>query len=63
MWTEKLGNYLIDVSKYVLTGVVIASIFKDIGESKPLLYWVGSTVAVAILILGLVLTNKKKETK
>ena len=24
MWKEKLGNYLIDVSKYVLTGLVFA---------------------------------------
>ena len=27
MWKEKLGAYLIDVSKYVLTGIVIASLF------------------------------------
>ena len=32
MWKEKLGGYLIDVSKYVLTGVVIASLFKDMGD-------------------------------
>lgn len=34
MWKEKLGGYLIDVSKYVLTGVVIASLFKDMGDSN-----------------------------
>ena len=34
MWKEKIGNYLIDISKYVLTGVVIAAFFKDFGESK-----------------------------
>ena len=34
MWLEKLGNYFIDVSKYILTGVVITSFFKDFGESK-----------------------------
>jgi hypothetical protein len=28
MWEEKLGNYLIDISKYVLTGVVISSLFR-----------------------------------
>ena len=38
MWQEKLGGYLIDVSKYVLTGVVIASLFRDLGESKLLIY-------------------------
>lgn len=33
MWKEKLGNYLIDISKYVLTGIVIASLFKDLGDN------------------------------
>lgn len=33
MWIEKLGAYLIDVSKYVLTGVVIASFFKSFEEN------------------------------
>ena len=31
MWQEKLGNYLIDISKYVLTGVAISTLFKDFG--------------------------------
>jgi len=61
MWKEKFGNYLIDISKYVLTGVVISSLFKDFGEKKFLVYGVGIIVAVLALILGLVLTNKKKE--
>lgn len=34
MWKEKLGNYLIDISKYVLTGIVIASLFKDVEDKK-----------------------------
>ena len=37
MWKEKLGNYLIDISKYVLTGIVISSLFKDFGENKYLI--------------------------
>ena len=27
MWKEKLGNYLIDISKYVFTGVIVSSFF------------------------------------
>ena len=27
---DKLGDYLLDVSKYVLTGVVITSLFSNI---------------------------------
>ena len=30
MWKEKLGNYLIDVSKYVLTGIVIREPLKTL---------------------------------
>ena len=60
MWKEKLGNYLIDVSKYVLTGVVISSFFKDFGESRFLVYGLGIVVAILALIFGLFFTNKKK---
>ena len=59
MWLENLGNYFIDVSKYVLTGVVITSFFKDFGESKWTIYGIGTAFAIIILIVGLILTNKK----
>ena len=61
MWKEKLGNYLIDVSKYIFTGV--ASLFKDMEDNKWLIYGLGFTSSILALIAGLVLTNKKKEDK
>ena len=61
MWKQKLGAYLIDVSKYVLTGIVIASLFKDLGESKLLIYVLGLLVACSTLLAGLILSNKKEE--
>ena len=66
MWKEKLGNYLIDISKYVLTGVVISSLFKDFGESRYFIYGIGFIISVLTLISGLILTNiilKRKEEK
>lgn len=60
MWKEKLGNYLIDVSKYIFTGVVITSMFKDFGN-KISLYVVGLALSIVTLALGLVLTNKVSE--
>ena len=63
MWKEKLGNYLIDVSKYNFTGVVVASLFKDMEDNKWLIYGLGFTSSILALIAGLVLTNKKKEDK
>ena len=60
MWTEKLGNYLIDVSKYFLTGVFVASLIKDLEDSRWLIYALSGTVSVILLLLGLILSNKKK---
>jgi len=61
MWKEKLGNYLIDISKYVLTGVVISSFFRDFGDRLFLIYGLGVLSSVSFLALGLVLTNKENK--
>lgn len=60
MWVEKLGTYFLDVSKYILTGVVIASMFKDF-DNKILIYIVGLILSILCLIVGLILTNKKEK--
>ena len=59
-WIENLGKYLLDISKFVTTGVVIASQFKDMDDSATI-YVVGTIVAVSTLIVGLVLTNKTRK--
>ncbi|MBQ6769989.1 MAG: hypothetical protein IJP44_03290 [Bacteroidales bacterium] len=58
-WKENLGKYLIDISKYIVTGVIIASIFKDL-DDKYVIYILSAFVALIALIVGLILTNKKK---
>ena len=58
-WMDKLGDYLLDVSKYVLTGVVITSLFSNIKE-QALIYSLGILISICSLIAGLLLTNKKK---
>ncbi|MGM9798454.1 MAG: DUF6722 family protein [Parabacteroides sp.] len=63
MWKEKLGNYLIDVSKYVLTGIVISSLFKGFGDSKIFIYCMGIVTSVLALVVGLILTNKTEKKK
>lgn len=63
MWKEKLGNYLIDVSKFFLTGVFVASLIKDLADSRWLIYALSGTVSVALLLLGLILSNKKENKK
>ena len=61
MWKEKLGNYLIDVSKYFLTGVFVASLIKDLEDMRWLVYILSGSVAAILLLLGLILTNRKEE--
>ena len=63
MWKEKLGNYLIDVSKYFLTGVFVASLVKDLEEIRWLIYVLSGSVAAVLLLLGLILTNKKEDKR
>ena len=57
---EKFADYLIDVSKYVLTGVVITSLFNDVTD-KTTIYLIGLAVVCLTLWLGLRLTNKRKD--
>lgn len=60
MWKEKLGNYLIDVSKYFLTGVFVASLIKDLEDVRWLIYVLSGTIAALLLISGLILVNQKE---
>ena len=61
-WKENLGKYFIDISKYIITGVVIASLFQDVSD-RSLIYGLGLILSVSTLITGLILTNKKEEDK
>ena len=57
---EKLANFLIDVAKYVFTGVIITSLFNDVTD-KTILYVIGMAIVVFALWGGIMLTNKRKE--
>ncbi|QUB47133.1 hypothetical protein J5A66_09355 [Prevotella sp. oral taxon 475] len=60
MWKEKPGNYLIDVSKYIITGVVITSLFKDLVD-KLAIYIVGISLSFIALIAGLILLSSNQQ--
>ncbi len=65
---EKLGNYSLDVSKYVLTGFVLASFFKVVDEGY-MLYIVGCVVVLLFMAIAIwafkiqnkVIDNQKKK--
>ena len=46
---EKLANFLIDVAKYVFTGVIIASLFKEMTD-KLSLYLLGMSIVLVSLL-------------
>jgi hypothetical protein len=56
---KKFGEYLIDISKYVITVVMITLFFNDISSSKLLTYIIGSLVAVLTLLWGLFYFKRK----
>ena len=60
MWKEKLGNYLIDVSKYTFTGVIVSSFFRDFGDLVFMVYGVGALFSASTLIVGLLLITLNK---
>lgn len=57
---EKFADFLIDVAKYVFTGVIITSLFNDMTD-KTTLYLAGMFIVVISLTVGLILTNKRKD--
>ena len=61
VWKEKLGNYLIDISKYLLTVVFVASLVEDLADMRWLIYILSALISALLLIVGLILTNKRKD--
>lgn len=49
---EKVADFLIDVAKYVFTGVLITSLFNDV-TNKTVLYIVGIGVVIVSIWGGL----------
>lgn len=57
---EKMADFLIDIAKYVSTGVIITSLFNDV-TNKTILYFVSFGIVAVSIMGGLKLTRKKKE--
>lgn len=58
---EKLSNYMIDVSKYVLTGVVITSLFNDVTDKPARLP--DRHIYCSSIAYNWISINRKKERK
>ena len=61
MWKEKLGNALIDIAKYFITGVFVTSLVKDFEDVRWLIYLLSLAVAALLFMIGIRLTNNNKD--
>ena len=59
MWNKELGKYMIDVSKYFLTAIFAMSLIKDLEGKRWLIYILSGSVALLLLVCGLILTRDK----
>lgn len=50
---KRFGDYLIDISKYILTAVLITTFFNDMSGSLYMTYTIVVVIAVSTLVLGL----------
>ena len=57
---KKIGEWLMDVSKYMLTAVIISTIFKDL-ENKWIIYIVGFIAVIFSLYIGIGLFDKNSK--
>lgn len=57
---KELGKWLLDIAKYLVTAVLLASVFGDI-EDKWIVYVVASFTIIITLGFGLYLVQDKKK--
>ena len=57
---KELGKWFLDIAKYLVTAVLLASVFSDITE-KWIVYVVVSIAIVITLCSGLILLKDKKK--
>ena len=50
---EKFGDYLMDISKYVFTAVIITTLFDEIVVTQYLVYILGMMATIVALLFAL----------
>lgn len=61
MWKDKLGNALIDIAKYFITGVLVTSLVKDLEGVRWLVYLIGTVAAAILFPIGIKFINDNKK--
>ena len=59
---KKIGEWLLDVSKYMLTAVLISTIFKDL-ENKWVIYFGCSIAVITSFYIGIDMFDKNSKNQ
>ena len=59
---EKISDYLMDISKYVLTAVIITSAFEELADVKWMMYLWGTIGAMTLFAFGVIVTYVTNKT-
>ena len=54
---EKISDFMMDISKYVLTAVIITSAFEELADVRWMMYVVGVAGAVILLLFSILVMN------
>ena len=57
---KELGKWFMDISKYMVTALLITTIFSDMNE--PIIFSMVAILSIVVLVIGLILVNKESET-
>ena len=55
---EKIGDWLMDIAKYIITAIVITSFLGSFGDTWKV-YVFGIVIAILFFVIGLLYINKK----
>jgi len=58
---KKVGEWLMDVAKYMLTAVLISTIFKNV-ENKWIIYVIGFIAVLISLYIGIDMFDKNSKS-
>ena len=54
---EKVSDFMMDISKYVLTAVIITSAFEELSETGWMMYLVGISGSILLLIVSVIIIH------
>lgn len=57
----EVGKFMMDIAKYLITGVIITALYKDYQEQKIVVYFASSMIALIVFIAGLLLIKEKED--